>query len=108
MAAATFQHRAFKIGDAKDIDLALSSVLNATGIAVVSMGYIGVLGGAAIQFGANGNATTIAISASQVFFPIQAPTASAPAYVKGGIYYDTTLNKIRVGGAAGWETVTSV
>jgi hypothetical protein len=40
--------------------------------------------------------------------PIQAPTASAPAYVKGAIYFDTTLNKLRVGGASGWETITSV
>lgn len=36
------------------------------------------------------------------------PTASAPAYVKGGMYFDTTLSKLRVGGSAGWETVTSV
>ena len=39
--------------------------------------------------------------------PIQAPTASAPAYVKGAVYFDTTLNKLRVGGATGWETITS-
>jgi hypothetical protein len=42
-----------------------------------------------------------------VWFPVQAPTASAPTYTKGGIYFDTTLNKLRVGGASGWETVTS-
>jgi hypothetical protein len=40
-------------------------------------------------------------------FPAQAPTASAPPYVKGAIYFDTTLNKLRVGGAAAWETITS-
>jgi hypothetical protein len=40
--------------------------------------------------------------------PQQATTASAPAYVKGAIYFDTTLNKLRVGGAAAWETITSV
>jgi len=34
-------------------------------------------------------------------------TASAPAYVEGALYYDTTLHKLRVGGAAAWETVTS-
>ena len=34
--------------------------------------------------------------------------ASAPTYVKGAIYFDTTLNKLRVGGAAAWETITSV
>lgn len=41
------------------------------------------------------------------FLPQQAPTASAPAYVKGAIYFDTTLNKLRVGGATAWETITS-
>jgi hypothetical protein len=33
--------------------------------------------------------------------------ASAPTYIKGAIYFDTTLNKLRVGGATGWETITS-
>lgn len=42
-----------------------------------------------------------------VFMPQQAATASAPPYVKGGFYFDTTLNKMRVGGATGWETITS-
>jgi hypothetical protein len=37
----------------------------------------------------------------------QAPTASAPAFIEGGMYYDTTLMKLRIGGATGWETVTS-
>ena len=40
--------------------------------------------------------------------PLQATTAAAPAYVKGTMYFDTTLNKLRVGGATAWETVTSV
>jgi hypothetical protein len=40
--------------------------------------------------------------------PQQHATAGAPAYVKGAIYFDTTLNKLRVGGATAWETVTSV
>jgi len=34
--------------------------------------------------------------------------SSAPTYVKGAVYFDTTLNKLRVGGATGWETITSV
>ena len=33
---------------------------------------------------------------------------SAPPYVEGLVYYDTTLHKLRVGGASGWETITSV
>jgi hypothetical protein len=45
---------------------------------------------------------------SSGIFPLQAATASAPTYQKGALYFDTTLNKLRVGGAAGWETVTSV
>lgn len=42
-----------------------------------------------------------------LFNPPQYTTASAPAYKKGAIYFDTTLNKLRVGGASGWETITS-
>ena len=48
------------------------------------------------------------IFASGLIYPQQATTAAAPAYVKGAIYFDTTLNKLRVGGATGWETITSV
>ena len=46
------------------------------------------------------------ISHFTVIKPMQA--SSAPAYVRGGLYFDTTLNKLRVGGAAAWETITSV
>lgn len=42
-----------------------------------------------------------------VLLPVQHATAGGPAYVKGGLYFDTTLNKLRVGGATAWETVTS-
>jgi hypothetical protein len=48
------------------------------------------------------------MGANGVYYPLQAPTASAPTYVLGGMYFDTTLNKLRIGGASGWETVTSV
>lgn len=34
-------------------------------------------------------------------------TGTEPAYVKGGQYFNTTLNKMRIGGATAWETVTS-
>ena len=54
-----------------------------------------------------GLSVTGALSATGLIQPQQAPTASAPTYVKGAIYFDTTLNKLRVGGAAGWETITS-
>jgi hypothetical protein len=42
-----------------------------------------------------------------LFVPAQADTASAPTYVKGAVYFDTTLNKLRVGGTTAWETVIS-
>lgn len=48
-----------------------------------------------------------AVKVGQVFYPVQATTVAAPAYVKGGMYFDTTLNKLRIGGATAWETVTS-
>lgn len=51
---------------------------------------------------------TLRVKYNGPLMPFQAPTASAPPYIKGGLYFDTTLNKLRVGGATGWETVTSV
>lgn len=38
----------------------------------------------------------------------QYTTGTEPAYVKGAIYFNTTLNKYRIGGASAWETVTSI
>jgi hypothetical protein len=57
---------------------------------------------------AGGNANLSLLNMNGLMYPQQAPTASAPAYVKGAIYFDTTLNKLRVGGATAWETITSV
>ena len=47
-------------------------------------------------------ATAGRMQATGLFMPVQATTAGAPAYVKGAIYFDTTLNKLRIGGATGW------
>jgi len=38
----------------------------------------------------------------------QFTTGTEPAWVKGSQYFNTTLNKARVGGATAWETITSV
>ena len=73
-----------------------------------------IVGGSTLTFQTNGTSNALALGSnlsatfSGVMFPQQAATASAPAYVKGGLYFDTTLNKLRVGGATAWETVTSV
>jgi hypothetical protein len=62
--------------------------------------------------GTAGNAITfkqtLSINASGSLQLFSATTAAAPAYVKGAMYFDTTLNKLRIGGATAWETVTSV
>jgi len=34
-------------------------------------------------------------------------TTGAPAYKKGRMYFDTTMNKARIGGATAYETITS-
>lgn len=50
----------------------------------------------------------VALTTTMPIKPAQYTTAGAPAYAKGLIYFDTTLNKLRVGGATAWETITSV
>ncbi len=59
---------------------------------------------------AAGSLTTVygGLTVNGLINPQQATTAAAPAYVKGAIYFDTTLNKLRVGGATAWETITSI
>lgn len=58
----------------------------------------------ALRIDSNQNIT----QSNGLFFPIQRTTANAPAYVKGGMYFDTTLNKLMIGGATAWEAVTSI
>lgn len=57
--------------------------------------------------GASNLSVTGTIYSNGIIRPQQATTAAAPAYVKGAIYFDTTLNKLRVGGATAWETISS-
>ena len=59
----------------------------------------------ACSFGAT---TVTTLTATGLISPMQHATSGAPAYAKGAIYFDTTLNKLRVGGATAWETITSV
>ena len=71
-----------------------------------------VAGSSGINFDAPSGAATLAtltatsFDLTQLFFPLK--SSGAPAYVKGAIYFDTALNKLRVGGATTWETITSV
>lgn len=61
-----------------------------------------------LGFGTNTGTSTMTLNTSGSLSIYQATTAAAPAYVKGAMYFDTTLNKFRIGGATTWETVTSV
>ena len=59
-------------------------------------------------YNSGGLLVTGTLTSTGTISPQQATTAGAPTYVKGAIYFDTTLNKLRVGGATAWETITSV
>lgn len=65
-------------------------------------------GSGGVSIGNTTDRGAASLNVSGLIYPQQATTAAAPAYVKGAIYFDTTLNKLRVGGATAWETVTSV
>jgi hypothetical protein len=70
-----------------------------------SIRYPRYINGNEIEVYISGSVLALKIDTQGVMYPLQEP--SAPPYVQGGIYFDTTLNKLRVGGASGWETITS-
>lgn len=47
------------------------------------------------------------IAFDAVAYPKQYTNATEPSFVNGGMFFNTDLDKLRIGGAAGWETVTS-
>ena len=65
----------------------------------------GMLGTMAFQDAESVNVVTLTVS-NLINAPKYA-TALEPAYVKGAIWFDTTLNKLKVGGTTTWETITS-
>ncbi|MEI6532460.1 MAG: hypothetical protein WCO06_01330, partial [Candidatus Roizmanbacteria bacterium] len=96
---------------AASTDKAGGDLIISSGIATGTGGsniYIKTATPATTGTGNNAPSTKITIQGNGVLLPFQAPTASAPAYVLGGMYFDTTLNKLRIGGATAWETVTSI
>ena len=58
----------------------------------------------------NGGNVTFAQDAivTRLLYYGQFTTGGAPSWIEGTSYYDTTLHKLRIGGSAAWETVTSV
>jgi hypothetical protein len=122
-----------KVVDIATTGAAITGTLSATGNISTSTGNISTTGAKELQalagaqfrlqnaaasanwnFSTSGTTLTLNspqagnFSVTNLFLPIQATTAAAPSYVKGAIYFDTTLNKLRVGGATAWETITSV
>jgi hypothetical protein len=86
----------------------LSTPITPDGTIKLSRGNVGATTQDILTIGATGNITLgNNLNSSGLIFPQQASTGLAPAYVKGAIYFDTTLNKLRIGGASGWETITS-
>jgi len=99
---------------AQTLNIATGATATAT-TKTINIGTAGLSGSTtAMNIGSAVSGATTTVGAygawtfNGVIFPQQATTAAAPAYVKGGMYFDTTLNKLRIGGATAWETVTSV
>lgn len=93
------------------LDLYEGSASRARFESVSGTATLKALTGALILGSNNTTAVTIDTSQNSAFAgtikPQLATTAGAPAYVKGALYFDTTLNKLRVGGVSAWETITS-
>jgi hypothetical protein len=96
------------------LDLRIVSGITGTGTYLPIAMYTGgserlrIFTSGGVSIGNTTDKGAASLNVSGLIFPQQAATASAPAYQKGAIYFDTTLNKLRVGGATAWETITSV
>jgi len=77
-----------------------------TNIVGLDAEYMRIFNTGGVSIGNTTDRGAASLNVSGLIFPQQA--ATAPTYVKGAIYFDTTLNKLRVGGATGWETITSI
>lgn len=85
---------------------AANAILNMNDGTITNCLSIGSTG--KITFSTGGGMTTsVRVSTNHVLFPVFATTGSPPAYVNGGLYFATDTDKLYVGGAAGWEAVTS-
>lgn len=84
----------------------------------VSDWYINSPTGGALKYAINqtlimntsvtGLAVTGTISATSIITPGTFTTGTRPAKTLGGIIFDTTLNKLLIGGVSAWEVVTSI
>jgi hypothetical protein len=114
--ASTSSATIYAMGDAASIvgGAADSNAVIYTGTAIPLKYYIAgaltttMFASGGVSIGNTTDKGAASLNVSGLIYPQQATTAAAPAYVKGAIYFDTTLNKLCVGGATAWETITSV
>ena len=91
-------------GSSQTINIA-NTVLASGSTQIINMGASAASGSTTnITIGSTAGTSTTTM---QGYF-LPPALASAPTYVKGAVYFDTTLNKLRVGGATTWETITSI
>lgn len=78
------------------------------GLSRISAGLLGVGVGSTTAGGFGGSLKLRdLISSGGVITPSQYTNATEPSWVNGNVFFNTDLDKLRVGGAAAWETVTS-
>jgi hypothetical protein len=61
-----------------------------------------------LQYATVGVSDSPAVGSGGQFFPVQATTASAPTFVAGALWWDSTRKKLIQGEGAVWEVVSSV
>ncbi len=88
-----------KSGDTMTGDLTITATIKGN-----VMSGTGFIWGSTVAGGSTTNVKTV--GTTKLFYPVQA--ATAPTYSKGASFFNTTDNKLYVGGATAWERVTSI
>ena len=87
-----------------------STTVNITGGSIsgtsIASSAVAITGGIVTSTG--GTLISSGLTLTALFDAPSAPTTGQPVYVVGRVYYDSTLNKLRVGGATTYETITSI
>jgi hypothetical protein len=91
---------------------------NITGTLTFGDPHLGIWGnGASLLFGQNNGDGKLGLNYDPngafpvildgLFFPKMVSNLSAPSYSKGSVYFNTTLNKLVVGGSSHWESMNT-
>ena len=82
--------------------------LQAPDVSTTPLSIRGSSGAVWSSFSSTGLAVTGTISTTGIVTPGTFTTGTRPAKTLGGIIFDTTLNKLLIGGVSAWEVVTSI